>query len=345
MNKLVVLALGAIAVPAFAAVTVTAPAPNLELESPFNLVASASLCSGQAIASMGYSFDSQSNTTIFGNTNSISVSATYSGLTLGTTHTPNVKSWGSSGASCTAYVSFTAVANPVATVPQNATVVSEIQSNQNYVWNESFDSGTGNSNGTYGSTQIATSPSLSGQSREVLTNFNDYGGERYYTSFGQDETSENFLYDTWVYVSSATTQGGLANLEFDMNQVTANGQTVIYGFQCDGWNNVWDYTENSGTPAKPIDTWVHSTQACNPANWSTNTWHHLQVTYSRNTSGSVTYQSVWLDGVEQNINQTGPSSFALGWASTLLTNFQTDGKTTSSGIIEAYLDELTISRW
>jgi hypothetical protein len=187
---------------------------------------------------------------------------------------------------------------------------------------------------------------LSGQSREFLTNFNNYGGERYYTSFGQDETSENFLYDTWVYVSSATTKGGLANLEFDMNQVTANGQTVIYGFQCDGWNGVWDYTENSGSsPTNFIDHWVQSTQACNPANWSTNTWHHLQVTYSRNTSGSVTYQSVWFDGVEQDINKTVPSSFALGWSSTLLTNFQADGKTASSGIIEAYLDELTISRW
>ena len=57
MKKLVVLALGVLAVPAFAVVTVTAPAPNLKLESPFNLVASASPCSGQTIASMGYSFD------------------------------------------------------------------------------------------------------------------------------------------------------------------------------------------------------------------------------------------------------------------------------------------------
>jgi len=345
MRKLCALALAGCAIPAVAAVTVTSPSQNGDkLESPFSLVASASACSGQSIASMGYSFDSQSNTTIFSNTSSISVSASYSGLTLGATHTLHVKSWGSSGASCTTDVTFTAVANPATTVPSNATVVSNIQSNQSFTWSASYDSGTGGSSSTNGSSQLATSPSLSGDSRQFITNYYDDGGERYYTSFGQDQTSQNFLYDTWVYVSSATTQGGLANLEFDMNQVTSNGQTVIYGFQCDGWNGVWDYTENSGTPTSYTDTWVHSTQACNPANWATNTWHHLQITYSRDTSGNVTYQSVWLDGVEQDINATVPSSFALGWGSTLLTNFQTDGKT-SSGTIEAYLDELTVSRW
>jgi hypothetical protein len=29
--------------------------------------------------------------------------------------------------------------------------------------------------------------------------------------------------------------------------------------------------------------------------------------------GNVTYQSVWLDGVEKEINQTVPSAFALNW--------------------------------
>lgn len=347
MKRLTVLALAAIAVPAFADVTITAPAPNLKLESPFNLIATASPCSGQSIASMGYSFDSQSNTTIFSNVSSINVSASYSGLTLNATHTLHVKSWGSSGASCHTDVSFTAVANPTTTVPQNAVTVSGIQSNQNYTWKADYDTGTGgtNSSGTSGTTQLATSPSLSGDSRQFFTNYVDYGGERYYTSFGSDANAQNFLYDTWVYVSSATSSGGLANLEFDMNQVTSNGQTVIYGFQCDGWQGTWDYTENSGTASSPVDKWVYSTQPCNPANWATNMWHHLQVTYSRDANGNVTYHSVWFDGVEQDINATVFSSFALGWSPTLLTNFQTDGKTSGTGTIEAYLDNLTVTRW
>jgi hypothetical protein len=94
---------------------------------------------------------------------------------------------------------------------------------------------------------------------------------------------------------------------------------------------------------------VYSSQPCNPTNtvtWATNVWHHLQMTYSRDASGNVTYHSVWLDGVQQDINVTVPSSFALGWTplGTLLTNFQTDGNG-ASGIIETYLDELTVSRW
>lgn len=343
MRNLTILAFATFAIPALADVTVTAPAPNLKLESPFNLVASASPCSGQSIASMGYSFDSQSNTTIFSNVSSINVFASYSGLTLNATHTLHVKSWGSSGASCHTDVSFTAVANPASTLPQNAVTVSGIQSNSSYTWHAADDTGTGGS--ASGTTQLATSPSLSGDSRQFFTNYSDYGGERYDTSFGQDANAQNFLYDTWVYVSSATTPGGLANLEFDMNQVTSNGQTVIYGFQCDGWQNTWDYTKNAGTASSYSDVWVHSSQSCNPANWTQNMWHHLQVSYSRDTGGNVTYHTVWFDGVEQDINATVFSSFALGWSSTLLTNFQTDGKTSGNGVIEAYLDELNISRW
>ena len=32
-----------------------------------------------------------------------------------------------------------------------------------------------------------------------------------------------------------------------MNQTMENGQTVIFGFQCDGYTSTWDYTRNAGT--------------------------------------------------------------------------------------------------
>ena len=96
----------------------------------------------------------------------------------------------------------------------------------------------------------------------------------------------------------------VANLEFDMNQVTSNGQTVIYGFQCDGWNKVWDYTENAGSPTSPSDQWLHSSQYCDPSTWSTNTWHHVQISYSRNTSGDVTYNACgWMAWKRISIRQ------------------------------------------
>jgi len=131
----------------------------------------------------------------------------------------------------------------------------------------------------------------------------------------------------------------------DINQVMSNGQTVIFGLQCDGWSHSWDYTANLGTPTSPNDQWIHSNQTCNPQAWATNTWHHVQVSYSRDNSGNVTYKSVWLDGVQQNLNVTTNSAFALGWAPTILTNFQVDGMTALPGTATIYLDNFTLYRW
>jgi hypothetical protein len=120
---------------------------------------------------------------------------------------------------------------------------------------------------------------------------------------------------------------------------------VIFGFQCDGWSGTWDYTRNAGTPQKPVDQWLHSTQSCNPRRWTTNAWHHIQISYARDDSGNVTYKSVWFDGVEQDINATAPSAFALGWGPALLVNFQVDGATSTAGSSMIYLDNLAVYRW
>jgi hypothetical protein len=71
----------------------------------------------------------------------------------------------------------------------------------------------------------------------------------------------------------------------------------------------------------------------------------VQVWYSRDDDGNVTYHTVWFDGVEQPINMTVPSAFDLGWGSVLLTNFQIDGKTATAGTATVYLDKVSISRW
>ena len=112
-----------------------------------------------------------------------------------------------------------------------------------------------------GVTAMVSSPSLSGNALEFDTNYTDYGGELYYAFFAIDTTSKNFVYDGWVYLDSSS--GSIANVEMDMNQVLPNGNTVIFGFQCDGWSGTWDYTENAGTPAEFVDRWVNSSAACN----------------------------------------------------------------------------------
>lgn len=219
--------------------------------------------------------------------------------------------------------------------------VDEIQALGN--WNADYDTGTSGSTGdASGTTSVVEQPSLTGEARAFATNFSNYGGERYYASFGQDPLATHFLYDAWVYLDG--TVGSVANLELDMNQTMANGETVIYGFQCDGWTGTWDYTWNAGTPQKYADKWAHSTAPCNVQNWSINTWHHVQIAYSRDDAGNVTYQTVWLDDVEQDINATAPSAFALGWGSTLLTNVQVDGNG-ESGSSTVRVDQMTVWRW
>jgi hypothetical protein len=324
----------ALSVPALAGVTVNSPTNSVELASPFKLSAVAPTCSAQAVSAMGYSFDNSSDTTIVNGESIEAAVASAAG-----THTLHVKAWGEKGASCVTDVTIT-VTTASSALSVDAISVSAIQALSD--WQAINDVATGGGSAT-GVISIVNSPSLSGSAREFSTTFKDYGGERYDVSFGDDTLSNNFFYDAWVYLKSPSTS--IANVEMDLNQVMPNGQTAIFGVQCDGWSGTWDYTANAGTPEKPIDTWLHSKAACNPRTWSTNTWHHVQIRYSRNDSGEVTYQSVWFDGAESTINATVSSAFALGWSPTLLTNFQIDSYAPGSASSTAYLDNLTIYRW
>ena len=327
--------LSALAVPALASVIVNTPANGAQIGSPFSLSASAANCSSQSTAAMGYSLDNSPDTTVV---KGASVEAhVASGMG---THTLHVKAWGDAGSACVTDVAITVEASSAsAVIPTDAISVGGLQVLSG--WAAQHDAGSAGS--STGSMNLVSAPSISGDARHFASNYSDQGGERYYVSFGDDTTSTNFFYDVWVYLPSPST--AIANLEMDMNQVMPNGQTVIFGFQCDGWSSTWDYTANKGTPEEPVDVWLHSKASCNPRRWSTNTWHHVQVNYSRDDSGNVTYQSVWLDGAQSKLNVTVPSAFALGWRPTLLTNFQVDGYSFTSGTTTAYLDDLTIYRW
>ncbi|HEX3661975.1 MAG TPA: hypothetical protein VHU89_11115, partial [Acidobacteriaceae bacterium] len=59
--------------------------------------------------------------------------------------------------------------------------------------------------------------------------------------------------------------------------------------------------------------------------------------------GNITYKSVTLDGTTHTINATAFNARSLGWGSSIVTNFQVDGK--GSGSATVYLDKLTVSRW
>jgi hypothetical protein len=330
-----------LAIPAFAGVTVASPTAGESVNTSFTLSASASTCSSQQVGTMGYSWDSSSSTTTSsGNSISKTVSAPSTG-----THTLHVKAWGLNGAACVSDVTI-AVNGAVATstsgalsAPSTATKVSALQALS--TWKGKHDAGTpGSSSGTM---TMTGSPSKSGNARKFFTSFNDYGGHRYSASIADDVNAKNFLYDGWVFLQN--TAGTVANIEMDLNQVMSNGLTVIFGFQCSKWTGTWDYTANGGTASNPVDKWVHSAAKCSPTNWAQNTWHHVQIRYSRDDSGYVTYQSVALDGAVQTINAKVFSAFKLGWAPIILTNFQIDGALSGSGSSTVYLDNLAIYRW
>lgn len=223
-------------------------------------------------------------------------------------------------------------------IPSNAVSVPKVQLLPN--WKMNHDPGTQGS--SVGAMTLVTEPSLSGEAAKFATTFTNWGGEIYSKSYAKDPNATNFLYDAEVWIEAGSAVG---NLEMDNNQVIANGDTVIYAFQCAGNSGTWDYSENAGTRAKPVVKWLHSSQPCNPADWTPNVWHHVQVSYSRDSVGNVTYKSVWLDGVEAPINETVPSAFSLGWAAgVLMTNFQVDG-VGAGGSSTLYLDNLTFYRW
>jgi hypothetical protein len=224
-------------------------------------------------------------------------------------------------------------------VPDNAVVNSDLQALSS--WRAAHDTkGAGSASGT---TRLVSSPSLNGSSRIFDSNFEGNGDMRYSLSFADDLTSTNFLYDNWIYLTSSADKIGV--IEMDMNQVIADGKTVIYGFQCDGWDGRWDYAGNTHGSEHPYTGWIPTDKPCNPREWKINTWHHIQVSYSRNATGDVTYEYVVFDGDTIPINHTVFSAYADGWArGRLVTNFQVDGFG-GKGSNTAYIDKLTISRW
>jgi hypothetical protein len=84
--------------------------------------------------------------------------------------------------------------------------------------------------------------------------------------------------------------------------------------------------------------------SCNPRSWSQHTWHHVQATIYRSSTGTVTYESIWLDGKETKLNVQAFGAADLGWAPVIQTQFQVDGLG-SSGTVTVYLDNLTVSAW
>ena len=364
------LILSVLVAPAFASPTVNNPTNGEFVTSPFALSASAATCSSRTVKTLGWSLDHSSDTTlIHQQTMDVQINASAG------KHTVHVKAWagsyvcvtdvvvnvtsggngdvsgdasggsGANGANATGGGDGNGGDNAtggggvtIPLLPPNPVTVSSVEKLSN--WNGKHDSGTSGS--ATGQTGLVVSPSMSGNSREFTISYKNKGGERFSSSFAEDRTSTNFLYDAWVYPTDSAKN--VANLEMDLNETMPNGQTVIFGFQCSGNSGTWEYSENLGTPQHPKGHWAATKAPCNIASWTPNMWHHVQISYSRDDSGMVTYQAVYLDGVKSDINATVLAARALGWGSAISTNFQIDGRG-SSGSATLYLDNLVVYRW
>jgi hypothetical protein len=240
------LALAPAVMPALAQTVITSPTNGQEVSSPFTLDMTASTCSSQPVTAVGYSLDNSATTSSWPVDYINGPVAAPSGW-----HTLHVKVWNGSGGVCLTDVSIDVSSAPAAStfsssgsgssiIPSNAVKVSSIQALGN--WITIHDGGTsGSSSGTM---SLTNSPSLTGTARLFANQFNDFGGQRYSVQFDDNNTSQNFFYDTWVYIAGSA--AGFSNLEFDLDQTMPNGQTVVMGFQCDSWIQRWDYAVNSG---------------------------------------------------------------------------------------------------
>lgn len=333
----VAVALLCAAVPAMAGTVVTSPVNGATVSSPFTLIMSADTCSSIPVSEVGYSLDSSTQTAAFAGQKMDGPVSAPEGQ-----HIVHIKVWNDKGGICVTDVGITVGGGATAfsaIVPSSAASVSQIQVVGS--WTQIHDGGTTGS--SYGAMSIVGSPSLSGAARLFNTSFSYFGGQRYSAQFADDTTSQNFFYDTWVYVVGSTS--GFSNLEFDLNQTMSNGETVVMGFQCDSWIGRWDAAVNAGSPTAYNDTWYHTGAACNVHNWTPNTWHHVQVWYSHDTSGWVTYHAVWFDGAEQQLNARLFSGYELGWGPAVVTNFQIDGSSSGTTSAQVVLDHMIVYRW
>jgi len=334
--------LSTLAAPTFAAVNISSPSNGDHVSSPFKITADASTCSSQRVDAITYSLDNGSDLdAVRGTFMESKVSAG-----LGT-HIVHVKAWGTEGAMCVSEIKVHVTDSVVKdeagaeasaeTIPANANTISGIQTHSS--WEMEHDANTpGNSSGAM---SIVNNPSHGGSARKFTTHFSNSGGERYSDSFGEDTTATNFVYDGWVYIDGSPSN--LANIELDLNQTLDNGDVMIYSFQCSGNSGLWEYGSNAASVKNPRAKWVHSKIACNPRTWSGSTWHHVQIAYSRDTSGYITYQSLTFDGTVHTINARVFGEFGLHWGHVLQTNFQIDGS--GSGSNTTYLDDLVVYCW
>jgi hypothetical protein len=319
-------------------ITVASPVNGTSVASPIWVRAHNVGCGGLSPTAFGYSIDNSS--TLTRGITAYDIDVTNQAISAGS-HTVHFKSWTSQGICPVVETTFTVSGGsitgpPLSTIPSYAAASGDLDGAGS--WEYEHDAGTAGS--SRGSTLYpATTPSYD-DAREFYMTYSDHGGERYHLSFGANTSATHFAYDTYIYFVDPSQ---VENVEMDLNQVMANGETVIFGTQCSSISKTWEFVSVKNGD----DHWNPSNIPCNPRSWIANTWHHIQIGFHRDSNGVVTHDWVTLDGTRSSFtNATGAAALKLGWAlGDLLINFQLDGENAGSGSITSYIHKMTIYSW
>ena len=145
-------------------------------------------------------------------------------------------------------------------------------------------------------------------------------------------TLHNFTLDTYTYVTNlAVTQ----DLEFDINWYM-NGVGMEWGTQCDHLGDgAWDIWNNVNAQ------WFSSGVPCQLNNGA---WNHVVIQVQREANNDLLYQTITVNGVVNNINQTvAPFPVPGGWYGMTI-NYQMDGDHKQSPYT-TYLDKTNFTYW
>ncbi|MGA2536720.1 MAG: hypothetical protein ABSF53_11935 [Terracidiphilus sp.] len=318
-------------------ITVGSPVSGMRVSSPVMIKAHNVGCNGARPTYFGYSIDD--DRAIVPGRDSYDIDVFGQSLAAGP-HTLHFRSWTSEGECPEVTTTFTVQSpkDPTTKLSIPPDAVSSGSLDGSSRWVEGHDGGTpGKSEGWM--LYPAKTP-LYDDAREFMMTYTERAGERWSTFIVQDTVPTHFALDLYVMFPNPSE---VRNLEMDINQVLANGDTIIMSTQCSGEIGFWEYGDTKGDQ----EHWKSTKLPCNPATWKANVWHHVQIGEHHDGLGNVTHDWVTLDGdYTPFVDATLPSVRAEDWEiGNIATQFQIEGSSLSSGKATAYVHDLTVYRW
>jgi hypothetical protein len=325
-------------------ITIASPISGAHVSSPVWIRAHNIGCEGVPPSAFGYSIDNSA--TIFRGETPYDIDVAHLAIPAGT-HIIHFKSWTARGACPVVNTQFTvggtASAPPPSQPPSSGGIAANAKSSGDLdakePWNQIHDGGTPGT--SKGSTVFPATTPVYDDARKFFMTYTKRGGERWYRFVASDTKATHFVLDTYVLLPNPSQ---VLNLELDINQSMANGETVLLATQCAGIDGVgrWEAAYTVGK----LDHWWASGPACNPRTWKANVWHHIQIGMHRDANGVVTHDWVTFDGTQHAWGYTHLAAHFIGWApGTINTQVQVEGSNTTSGSATIYLHKLTIYRW